>query len=143
MKFCQARLSPPLIGQLIAEASIEGTEQYSRDVYDEYVERRKCLIDGVNRIPGCYTPVPRDRKCYHWGLVPFGIIFKNATIGVLFGSIFWSWRLDSLKEFSLFVLVSWVGSISYVLGVMSLFWCWLGSLILGLAFVFLSEALFV
>ena len=58
MKFCQARLSPPLIGQLIAEASIEGTEQYSREVYDEYVERRKCLIDGVNRIPGCYTPVP-------------------------------------------------------------------------------------
>lgn len=58
MKFCQARLSPPLIGQMIAEASIEGTEQYSREVYDEYVERRKCLIDGVNRIPGCYTPVP-------------------------------------------------------------------------------------
>ena len=58
MKFCQARLSPPLLGQLVAEASIEGTEQYSRDVYDEYVERRKCLIDNVNRIPGCYTPVP-------------------------------------------------------------------------------------
>ena len=58
MKFCQARLSPPLLGQLVAEASIEGTEQYSRDVYDEYVERRKCLIDGVNRISGCYTPVP-------------------------------------------------------------------------------------
>lgn len=58
MKFCQARLSPPLLGQLVAEASIEGTEQYSRDVYDEYLERRKCLIDGVNRIPGSYTPVP-------------------------------------------------------------------------------------
>lgn len=58
MKFCQARLSPPLIGQLIAEASIEGTEHYSRDIYEEYVERRKCLIDGVNRIPGCYTPIP-------------------------------------------------------------------------------------
>ena len=58
MKFCQARLSPPLLGQLIAEASIEGTEEYSRDVYEEYVERRKCLIDGVNRIPGCYTPIP-------------------------------------------------------------------------------------
>ena len=58
MKFCQARLSPPLIGQLIAEASIEGTEQYSSEVYEEYVERRKCLIDGVNKIPGCYTPVP-------------------------------------------------------------------------------------
>lgn len=58
MKFCQARLSPPLLGQIVAEASIEGTEQYSRDVYEEYVERRKCLIDGLNRIPGCYTPIP-------------------------------------------------------------------------------------
>ena len=58
MKFCQARLSPPLIGQLVAEASIEGTEQYSRDVYEEYVERRKCMIDDINRIPGCYTPIP-------------------------------------------------------------------------------------
>ena len=58
MKFCQARLSPPLIGQIIAEASIEGTEAYSREVYEEYTERRKCLIDGVNRIPGCYTPIP-------------------------------------------------------------------------------------
>ena len=58
MKLCQARLSPPLLGQLVAEASIEGTEQYSREVYDEYVERRKCLIDGVNRIQGCYTPMP-------------------------------------------------------------------------------------
>lgn len=58
MKFCQARLSPPLIGQLVAEASIEGTEQYSRDVYESYLERRKCLIDGINRIPGCYSPLP-------------------------------------------------------------------------------------
>ncbi len=58
MKFCQARLSPPLIGQIIAEASIEGTEAYSREVYEEYLERRKTLVDCVNRIPGCYTPIP-------------------------------------------------------------------------------------
>ena len=58
MKFCQARLSPPLLGQLVAEASIEGTEEYSREMYEEYIERRNCLIDGVNRIPGCYTPMP-------------------------------------------------------------------------------------
>lgn len=58
MKFCQARLSPPLIGQIVAEASIEGTEAYSREVYEEYLERRKTLIDGVNRISGCYTPIP-------------------------------------------------------------------------------------
>lgn len=58
MKFCQARLSPPLIGQLVAEASLDEPEEYSRDVYDEYVERRKCLIDGLNRIPGVYSPIP-------------------------------------------------------------------------------------
>ncbi len=58
MKFCQARLSPPLIGQIIAEASIEGTEEYAADVYEEYVERRKCLVDGLNKIPGVYSPIP-------------------------------------------------------------------------------------
>ena len=58
MKFCQARLSPPLIGQVIAEASLDVPESYTRDVYDEYVERRKCLIDGLNRIPGVYSPIP-------------------------------------------------------------------------------------
>lgn len=58
MKFCQARLSPPLIGQLVAEASMEEPDEYAREVYDEYVERRKCLIDGLNRIPGVYSPIP-------------------------------------------------------------------------------------
>ena len=58
MKFCQARLSPPLIGQIVAEASLDAPQSYYRDVYDEYVERRKCLIDGSNRIPGVYSPIP-------------------------------------------------------------------------------------
>ena len=58
MKFCQARLSPPLRGQIIAEESIEGTEDYAADVYEEYVERRKCLVDGLNRIEGVYSPIP-------------------------------------------------------------------------------------
>ena len=58
MKWCQARLSPPLIGQIMAEASLDTPEEYMRDVYDEYVERRKFLIDGLNRIPGCYSHIP-------------------------------------------------------------------------------------
>ena len=58
MKFCQARLSPPLIGQIAAEASLDEPEEYARETYDEYVERRKCLIDGLNRIPGVYSPIP-------------------------------------------------------------------------------------
>ena len=58
MKFCQARLSPPLIGQIVAEASIDAPRQYATDVYEEYIERRKCLIDGLNKIPGVYSPIP-------------------------------------------------------------------------------------
>ncbi len=58
MKFCQARLSPPLIGQIIAEASLDTPESYMLEMYNEYVERRKFLIDGLNRIDGVYSPIP-------------------------------------------------------------------------------------
>jgi len=58
MKFCQARLSPPLIGQICAEASLDAPDDYLLNTYNEYVERRKFLIDGLNRIPGCYSPIP-------------------------------------------------------------------------------------
>ena len=58
MKFCQARLSPPLLGQLVAEASIDTPADYMLETYNEYVERRKFLIDQINQIPGCYSPIP-------------------------------------------------------------------------------------
>lgn len=58
MKFCQARLSPPLLGQIVAEASIDTSHDYMLATYNEYVERRKFLIDQINRIPGCYSPIP-------------------------------------------------------------------------------------
>lgn len=91
MKFCQARLSPPLIGQIAAEASLDAPEEYSRDVYDEYVERRKCLIDGLNRIPGVYSPIPMgafytvaklpvddSEKFCRWCLEEFS--YENETV---------------------------------------------------------------
>lgn len=58
MKFCQARLSPPLLGQIVAEASLEAPPDYQAACYEEYVERRNFLIDQLNRIPGVYTPIP-------------------------------------------------------------------------------------
>ena len=58
MKFCQARLSPPLLGQLVAEASIDAAPDYMLATYNEYVERRKFMIDSLNKIPGCYSPIP-------------------------------------------------------------------------------------
>lgn len=91
MKFCQARLSPPLIGQIAAEASLDAPEEYSRNVYDEYVERRKCLIDGLNRIPGVYSPIPMgafytvaklpvddSEKFCRWCLEEFS--YENETV---------------------------------------------------------------
>ena len=58
MKFCQARLSPPLIGQVIAEASIDTPAEYMQEMYNEYLERRNYLIEGLNKIPGVYSAVP-------------------------------------------------------------------------------------
>ena len=58
MKLAQARLSPPLIGQLIAEASLDAPQAYHKGVYDEYIARRNCLVEGLNKIPGVFCPMP-------------------------------------------------------------------------------------
>ncbi|MDR1632920.1 MAG: pyridoxal phosphate-dependent aminotransferase [Dysgonamonadaceae bacterium] len=58
MKFCQARLSPPLLGQIVAEASLDVSEEYMQEVYDEYLGRRNFLIDSLNKIPGVYSAIP-------------------------------------------------------------------------------------
>lgn len=101
MKFCQARLSPPLLGQLVAEASIDAPRSYSTEVYEEYIERRKCLIDGLNRIPGVYSPIPMgafytvarlpvddsDKFCA-WCLSEFS--YENETVMLAPASGFYS-----------------------------------------------------
>ncbi len=58
MKYCQARLSPPLLGQIVAEASLNTTEEYMNTVYNEYLERRNLFIEGLNKINGVYSPMP-------------------------------------------------------------------------------------
>ncbi len=58
MKFCQARLSPPLLGQIVAEASIDTPADYMRSTFMQYLQRRNFLIKALNKIPGVYTPMP-------------------------------------------------------------------------------------
>lgn len=58
MKFCQARLSPPLIGQLIAIRSIDCSPEYLKDAFAEYRRRRDILVNGINEIPGVFSPMP-------------------------------------------------------------------------------------
>lgn len=85
MKFCQARLSPPLLGQIVAEASIEGTDDYSRRVYNEYLSRRNCLIEGLNKIPGVYTPMP------------MGAFYTVASLPVEDAEDFCAWCLSDFE----------------------------------------------
>lgn len=58
MKFCQARLSPPLLGQIVAEASLEVDDAYMHAMFEEYKSRRDFLIDQLNKIPDVYSPLP-------------------------------------------------------------------------------------
>lgn len=58
MKFCQARLSPPLLGQIVAAASIDAPESYLTESQAEYRRRRDFLVKGLNEIPGVYSPLP-------------------------------------------------------------------------------------
>jgi aspartate aminotransferase len=59
MKFCQARLSPPLIGQIAANASLSEDNSYMQRNFEEYKSRRDFLIDRLNKIPGVYSPMPQ------------------------------------------------------------------------------------
>jgi aspartate aminotransferase len=59
LKFAQARLSPPGLGQIVGEASIDTPLQYFKDVNKEYTERRNYMVDALNKIPGVYCPKPK------------------------------------------------------------------------------------
>lgn len=86
MKFCQARLSPPLLGQIVAEASIDTPEEYMRGVYEEYLRRRNFLIDRLNRIPGCHSPMP------------MGAFYTVASLPVGDADDFCRWCLEEFSH---------------------------------------------
>ena len=85
MKFCQARLSPPLLGQIVAEASIEGTERYAQECFDEYKARRDFFIKGLNEIPGVYSPMPE------------GAFYTVASLPVEDAEDFCRWLLTDFR----------------------------------------------
>ena len=47
-----------VLAQIASEAAMSASADYMLDTYNEYLERRKFLIDGLNRIPGVYSPIP-------------------------------------------------------------------------------------
>lgn len=58
LKFGQARLSPPTIDQIAAEAALKTPQSYFDNVVREYVQRRNIMIQGLNSIPGVFCPNP-------------------------------------------------------------------------------------
>jgi len=58
LKFAQARLSPPTLGQIAGEAALQTPSSYFENVAKEYVERRDLLVDGLNQIDGVKCPNP-------------------------------------------------------------------------------------
>ena len=59
IKYGQARLSPPGLGQIVGEASIDTPEEYYSDVLQEYTRRRDYIVKALNDIPGVYCPEPK------------------------------------------------------------------------------------
>ena len=59
MRLAQARLSPPSFGQIFAEAAIDTPQEYFDKVMAEYIARRNVVVEGINKIPGCFCPNPK------------------------------------------------------------------------------------
>lgn len=59
LKFGMARLCPPALGQIAAEASLDTTDEYFHKVYQEYIQRRDFMVDALNKMPGVICPKPQ------------------------------------------------------------------------------------
>ncbi len=59
MKFAQARLSPPSLGQIAGEASLDVPQSYFDEVYHEYIERRNYMVAALNKMKGVVCPMPK------------------------------------------------------------------------------------
>ncbi|MDA3614655.1 pyridoxal phosphate-dependent aminotransferase [Polluticaenibacter yanchengensis] len=91
MKFAQARLSPPGLAQIGAEAALDLPDNYFDDTKAEYKSRRDTIIGRLNKIPGVISPNPggafyaiaqlpiddSDKFC-QWLLESFS--YNNATL---------------------------------------------------------------
>lgn len=101
LKFAQARLSPPGLGQIVGEASIDTPQEYFDDVYNEYIARRDFMVEALNKMPGVYCPKPKGAfystvrlpvddtdKFSQWLLEDFE--YKNQTLMLAPASGFYS-----------------------------------------------------
>ncbi len=101
MRFAQARLSPPGLAQIMAEAAVDLPENYFDEPKAEYLSRRNLLVSRLNKMPGVFCPNPSgafyaiaklpiddcDKFC-QWLLEIFS--YKNQTLMLAPASGFYS-----------------------------------------------------
>ncbi len=85
MKFAQARLSPPGLGQIVAEESLHTSHSYFNNVYDEYIKRRNLVIEKLNNMEGVFTPTPK------------GAFYTAVKLPVDDAEKFCQWLLESFE----------------------------------------------
>jgi len=85
MKFAQARLCPPVLGQMAAIGALDTPDEYFGAVKEEYIKRRDFMINGLNRIEGVFTPLP------------MGAFYTIAELPVDDTEAFAKWMLESFR----------------------------------------------
>ena len=85
MKFAQARLSPPTLGQVAAEAAIDTPDEYFKDVLEEYHARRDIVVESINNMPGAFCPKPR------------GAFYATARLPIDDADRFCQWLLEEFE----------------------------------------------
>ena len=85
MKFAQARLCPPVIGQKAAIGALDTPDEYFEAVKEEYIKRRNFMIEGLNKIEGVFTPLP------------MGAFYTIAELPVDDTESFARWMLETFR----------------------------------------------
>jgi aspartate aminotransferase len=85
MKFAQARLCPPVLGQLAAIGALDTPDSYFDAVKEEYIKRRDFMINGLNKIEGVFTPLP------------MGAFYTIAELPVDDTESFAKWMLEEFR----------------------------------------------
>ncbi|NQX93245.1 MAG: pyridoxal phosphate-dependent aminotransferase, partial [Flavobacteriales bacterium] len=86
LKFGQARLSPPTLGQIAGEAALQTPSSYFTEVIEEYVGRRDLLVEGLNKLEGVTVPKPK------------GAFYCIAELPVDSAEAFCQWMLESFEH---------------------------------------------
>ena len=86
LKFAQARLSPPTLGQIAGEAALKTPRSYFDKVSKEYVERRDIIVNGLNNINGVICPKPQ------------GAFYAIAQLPIDDADHFCQWILESFNH---------------------------------------------